>query len=300
MPTSSTAETPATGAAVPFQPDPSQLDQMPLFGQNDVPRYLFRVYSPSTAGQTTDSYVTPPASTCGRAEKTRDIFRLPPAEAAIRLNEHLRWWPSHESKCNLMSWTSSLLFALQYGLYRHNTDHDKPELSEISLLILDTRRFPIGTFIKDMEIMEVFAQYTDFNQTKDLDDFFQFRKSDRGYYFGEYLTQGRINIRRRCIVTNMQRLIDAGLFELRPELKDNSRWGEWANRVVDLRKLFKASQDTPTATHTEVRKAITVAGACFGNGWDIPVAIMLLALKRRQTKDPVIINGFAAMFAGKY
>lgn len=273
---------------------------MPLFGQNDVPRYLFRVYSPSTAGQTTDSYVTPPASTCGRAEKTRDIFRLPPAEAAIRLNEHLRWWPSHESKCNLMSWTSSLLFALQYGLRRHNTDHDKSELSQISLLMLDTRGFPIGTFIKDVEIMEVFAQYTDFNQTKNLDDFFQFRKSDRGYYFGEYLTQGRIDIRGRCIVTNMQRLIDAGLFELRPELKDKSRWREWANRVVDLRKLFKAPQDTPTTTHTEVRKAITVAGACFGNGWDIPVAIMLLALKRRQTKDPVIINGFAAMFAGKY
>ena len=300
MPTSSTAETPATGAAVPFQPDPSQLDQMPLFGQNDVPRYLFRVYAPRTAGQTTDSYVTPPASTCGRAEKTRDIFRLPPAEAATRLNEHLRWSPSHEPKCNLMSWTSSLLFALQHGLRRHNTDHDKPELSQISLLILNTRGFPIGTFIKDMEIMEVFAPYADIKKMKNLDDFFQFRTSDRGFYFGEYLTQGRIDIRGKCIVTNIQKLIDAGLFELRSELKDDSRWGEWANRVVDLRKVFKASQNTPTATHTEVRKAITIAGACFGNDWDIPVAIMLLALKRRQRKDPVIINGFAAMFAGKY
>lgn len=121
-----------------FQPNPFQLDPVPLFGQNDVPRYLFRVYTPSTAGQTTDSYVTPPASTCGRAEKTRDIFRLRPAKAATRLNEHLRWWPSHESMCTLMSWTSSLLFALQHGLRRHNTDDDKPELSETSLLILDT------------------------------------------------------------------------------------------------------------------------------------------------------------------
>ena len=202
--------------------------------------------------------------------------------------------------CNLMSWTSSLLFALQHGLRRYNTDDDKPELSQISLLILDTRGFPIGTFVKDMEIMEVFAPYTDFNQTKNLDDFLQFRKSDRGYYFGQYLTQGNTNVKGRCVVTNMQRLIDAGLFKLKPELGDKNRWSEWANRVVCLRESFKASHDTPTANHTEVRKAITIAGACFGNDWDIPVAIMLLALKRRQRKDPVIINGFAAMFAGKY
>lgn len=300
MATSSTYDTPAIGAAVPFQPNLFQLCQMPLFEQNDAPRYLFRVYAPSTAGQTTDSYIMPPASICGQAEKTGDIFRLPPKEAATRLNEHLRWWRSHESKCNLMSWTSSLLFALQHGLRRHETDDDKPEMSQISLLILDTRGFPTGTFIKDLGIMEVFAPSTDLNQTKNLDDFFQLRKSDRGYYFGEYLTQGNMDVRGRCVVTNMQKLIDAGLFKLMPELGDKNRWGEWANRVVCLRESFNASQDTPTATHTEVRKAITIAVACFGNDWDIPVAIMLLALKRRQRKDPVIINGFVAMFAGKY
>jgi len=119
MATSSTYDMPATGAAIPFQPNLFQLCQIPLFEQNDVPRYLFRLYTPSTAGQTTDSYIMPPASICGQAETTRDIFRLPPKEAATRLNEHLRWWRSHESKCNLMSWTSSLLFALQHGLRRH-------------------------------------------------------------------------------------------------------------------------------------------------------------------------------------
>ena len=92
----------------------------------------------------------------------------------------------------------------------------------------------------------------------------------------------------------------AGLFNLRPELGDENEWDKWANRVICLRKSFKVSQNTPTATHTEVRKAITIAGACFGNDWDIPVAIMLLALQRRQRKDPIILNGFAAMFAGKY
>lgn len=128
MATGSTAETPATGAAMPFQPNPSQLRQMSSFKQNDVPRYLFRVAAPSTAGQTTDSYIIPPASDCGRAEKTREIFKLQPRETATRLNEHLRWWPSHESMCNLMSWTSFLLFALQHGLHRHKTRLGLPTL----------------------------------------------------------------------------------------------------------------------------------------------------------------------------
>ncbi|KAL9591201.1 MAG: hypothetical protein Q9179_007961 [Wetmoreana sp. 5 TL-2023] len=299
MTASSPDDTPANGAALPFQPKPDQLHQMPLFERNDVPRYLFRVYGPNTAGETTDSNIIPPASTCG-PEKRQDIFRLQPREAARRLNEHLRWKRSHERECNLMSWTRSLLFALQHGLRRHHKDPNKPALSQISLLILDTRGFPRGTFIKDMEIMEVFAPYTDPNQSNDLENFFQFRKSDRGYYFGEYLTQGDMDIRGRCVVTNMQRLIEAGLFELKPELGDKSKWGQWANRVIYLREPFEASQDAPTTTHVEVRKAIAIAGACFGDHWDFPVATMLLALKRRNRKDPVIIDGFAAMFAGKY
>ncbi len=198
-----------------------------------------------------------------------------------------------------MSWTSSLLFALQHDLRRHQTDDDKPEMSQISLLILDTCGFLTVTFIKDLEIMEVFALSTDLNQTKNLDDLFYLRKSDRVYYFGEYLTQGIEDARDRCVVTNMQKLIDAGLFKLIPELGDKNRWGEWTNEIVCLRELFNASQNTPTATYTEVRKAIIIAVTCFGNDWDISVAIMLLALKRRQRKDPVIINGFVAIFAGK-
>ncbi|KAL8696307.1 MAG: hypothetical protein Q9201_007726 [Fulgogasparrea decipioides] len=299
MTASSPDDTPANGAALPFQPKPDQLHQMPLFERNDVPRYLFRVYCPNTAGETTDSNIIPPASTCG-PEKRQDIFRLQPREAARRLNEHLRWWRSHERECNLISWTRSLLFALQHGLRRHHTDLNKPALSQISLLILDTRDFPRGTFVQDMEIMELFVPHTDSCQPYNLKNLLQLRKSDKGYYFGEYLTQGDMDVKGRCVVTNMQSLIDAGLFELKPELEDKSKWDEWADRVVCLRKPFKTSQDTPTATHTEVRKAITVATACFGAGWDFPVATMLLALKRRKRKDPVIIDGFAAMFAGKY
>ena len=125
MAVSSTENTSAIGAALPFQPNPFQLNGMPLFERNDVPSYLFRVYGPNTAGETTGSHIIPLASSCDQ-EKRQDIFRLQPSEAARRLNEHMRWWRFHELECNLMSWTGSLLFALQYGLYRHHTDHNEP------------------------------------------------------------------------------------------------------------------------------------------------------------------------------
>ena len=54
-----------------------------------------------------------------------------------------------------------------------------------------------------MEIMEVFAPYTDSNQSIDLDDIFRFCKSDRGYYSGEYITQGEVDIQGRCGLINM-------------------------------------------------------------------------------------------------
>jgi hypothetical protein len=202
----STKVTP-TRVSLPFQPNPFQLDQMPLFGRNDIPRYIFRVHARTTAGKTTLSYVIPPVSACGKTDKKQDIFKLPPRDAEGLLNAHLRCWPSHESECNLMSWTSSLLFALQYGLYRHRGHRDKPDLSQVFLLILDTHRFPKGTFIKHMEIMEVFAQYSDANDKKSLKSFLELRKGDMWYYFGEYLTQGDLNIQGRCVQTNMQRMV---------------------------------------------------------------------------------------------
>ena len=287
--------------AHPFQPNPFVLQGMPRFERNDVPTYLFRVYGPKTAGETTGSHVIPPASICDDEKKSQDIFNLEPSEAARRLNEHLRWSSPHESECNLMSWTSSLLFALQYGLHRHYADYDKPDLSLISLLVLDTREFPKGTFIKDLEVMECFAPHMDSCERYDLENLLQLRKSNKGYYFGEYLTQGNMDISRRCAVTDMKRLVESGLFDLKPELADQKTWEKLASRVVSLREPFSSQQlDAPPTTDAEIHTAINVAETCFGHRWTFPAATMLLALKRRRRNDPVIIDVMADFFGGKH
>ena len=172
-------------------------------------------------------------------------------------------------------------------------------MSDISLLIVDTCCFPRGTFIKDMEIMGFFAPHMH-DPHRDLEDFIQLRTNGMGYYFGEYLTQGDMDIKGRCAVTNMQEMIRAGSFGLKPELSDKSKWNLLAKRVLELRQCFEPPGDVPSATHAEVWGAITVAKICFGDHWDLPVALMLLALKRRQKEDPIIMKEFATTFGGKY
>ena len=68
----------------------------------------------------------------------------------------------------------------------------------------------------------------------------------------------------------MQKLIDAGLFELKPELGDESKLSECADRVVYFRELSEAPLDTPIATQIDTGRAITIVGACFGVYWDFP------------------------------
>ena len=50
------------------------------------------------------------------------------------------------------------LFAIQYGLDRHShtTRFARCELRDLRILVIDTKGFPAGTFLRDMEAIEAF------------------------------------------------------------------------------------------------------------------------------------------------
>ena len=283
---------------VPFRPDESQLHRMPRFKGNFVPRYLLRLYSPKTAGTTCLSHVIPPSVSSTSPQDSDDIFSLPEDEAAKRLNAHLRWWRTHEGTCNFMSWTTSLLFVLQYGLYRHRSEGS--DLSDINLMILDTHEFSPKTFIKDMEIVEFFAPPSSGRpkpSVQKLESFRQLRRlRDCQYYFGEYLSQGDLDLTGRCVQVSLRTLLDLDLFRLMPELANEEHWGKWADAVLRVREPLKERKHLET-THDEVHKAITIAKSAFGGPWAIPVAAMLLSMKPRMTDDNIVIDGFKSMFS---
>lgn len=289
---------------MPFKPSSEQLKLMPKFSENDIPRYLFRIHTPVTDGTTTTSYVISPASKGNAPNASTDIFKESPRKAGDLLWNHLKWKRGHERTCNLTSWTSSLLFVLQYAFYRHKGADPKSELSNIQLMVLDTRGFPPGTFVKDMEIMRSIASELD--KGEELCNFLQLREEPTSngslYYFGEYLSQGDLELGGRCAEAPMDMLVYLGLFDLHPKLKEETGWYSWAKPVLANRDPFTNLNFPPIHPPTDqriVRKAIVIASACFGDRFAPPVALMLITLLPRRAEDPHIVDRVVAMFTSK-
>ncbi len=279
-----------------FSPDPSQTSILESFDR--IPTFLFRLHAPSTVGTTNTDEVSSPA--CSRAgSDRRDLFQLGKEDAARRINDHLWWDPSHQAQCNLMSWSSSLLFLLQYGLYRHVRDFGKPALSDIYVLMVDTRGFPNGTFVRDLELINEFERHfrDDAKKTRDktLQRVKEFRLSNK--YFGEYLSQGRLRVKGHCCQGSMRQLIDLGLFKLCPGLENSVQWTGWVKIVVEIRYKFR--NQTVATDKTVLRTAVTIAQACFGGRWALPVTAMLLSLQPRRHNDETILDAFRSLFSGE-
>jgi hypothetical protein len=204
-----------------------------------------------------------------------------------------------KGECNLVSWSSSLLFVLQYGLYRQHQDEQggkETNLSQIHLLVIDTRQFPKGTFIQDLKAIEAFRDHN--IELKNFENL-RLQAALGVYYFGEYLSQGRLDISGRCSQTSMQQLVDREhLYELCPMLRSSDR-NQWAKAVVMIRSVFGGPEAAQVTDKKDVRIAIAMAQACFGSKFALPLAAMLLSLRPRKPDDETILDGFCSMFSGE-
>lgn len=206
---------------------------------NDVPRYLFRVSTPKSRGRTDKIWTRSMDVTNNIPNARLDIFaRDNEQEVADMLNRHLRWWKGGED--NLVSWTSSLLFALVYVFHLHASMTDGSDFEDISLCVVDTTFFPPGVFLRDLDLIRAFRTFDE-----KLDDFGDLRLKKRGglLYFGEYLSQGALRIEDKCRIVSAQKMIDQGLYDLQPRFREFAAWPKawqpsWANPVLELREEF--------------------------------------------------------------
>ena len=76
-----------------------------------------------------------------------------------------------------------LEYPTQYGLYRHGhtTRFARCGLRDLRILVIDTKAFPAGTFLRDMEAIEAFPPTCVEGQ-----DLVDWRRGNK--YFGEYLS----------------------------------------------------------------------------------------------------------------
>lgn len=282
-----------------FRPDPSDRELHNSMG--NIPTYLFRLYGPTTTGRTTEFEVTSPAWVYPQEHLTSrmSLFERHPDDARRLIYDHLRWGDKeHEATCNLMSWTSSLLFAILYGIYRSShgkLGHAQVPTQDLQILVVNTQLFPPGAFIRDLDLIDAFPPLT----SKQIKLREWRTRCERRLYFGEFLSQGSLNIEGRCVQTSLKALIDNGVFELCPGMENKAHWHDWANRTVDLREPFRTNIAPAPTSKRDLRVALVIAESCFGTCWTLPLLLTLLSFKPRREADNNFVPGVIALFTSK-
>lgn len=270
---------------VPFCPSGNLATKL-----QDTPRYLFRVYSAASAGENSSEWMK---SDNALKNNLTDIFKRDDASSvALTLNEHLWWtqWNRRKSPGDpFISWTTSLLVAIQYAIYKHKTE--PPKLDTIYLCIIDTTLFPNGVFIKDLDLIEEFH-----DKHRGLSNLRKLRNTK--YYFGEYLSQGQTNVYGRSCTVSCDKIINNHLFAMMHQFKVDIE-GEtslWANAVVKAREPFYIMEQE-AIDNSEFSGAMAIASE-FGTRWSLPMLANLLALSPRTARDPANIGFILELFSG--
>lgn len=128
------------------------------------------------------------ASSCGMNHQSRgDVLSLPAAKAVLMLHTHLdKPCKGGEMWDNMMSWTSSLLFAIQYAIWRRKQFGCAPDA--IRLCVVDTTRFPLGQFAPDHWLLQAYRDIA-CRMSPEISGFFKFRLNDERYYNGDFLSR---------------------------------------------------------------------------------------------------------------
>jgi hypothetical protein len=244
-----------------------------------VPRYLFRTFDAASSGRNDGDVVVSIAGSTAPQESSRfDILSKDKQEVAQMLHMHLDkncFGEGHKGD-DLMSWTSSLPNAIQYAVWRAHIG--KRHLSQISICAIDTSKFPWGQFVRDISLIEAYREAAD--QLKgSTSRFFDFRLNTSDYYNGEHLSQGAVKYSVRSCMMSLERLIDAGLFQLYPEFEDADGRKKWTERVRELRQIWSAEQETPDR---EIQLALQIARDCFAQLGRVDIASILLGSKHRK------------------
>ncbi|KAJ5288310.1 hypothetical protein N7508_011085 [Penicillium antarcticum] len=265
----------------------SPASYLPYYQFADVPRYLFRAFDYESSGRS-DHYVVASAESISATScRSRDDLLSRTAKEITRmLYGHLtKSCFGGEATDNLVSWSSSLLFVMQYAIWRCHQRHRDP--AEIEICMVDTRKFPRGQFVRDMSLLRAYREAPEVE--KKMRSFFNFRLENAYYDNGEYLSQGVLHHIGRSSVVSLAQLIQAGLHDLYPQFADPAAMDSWTKRVGFLRSEWSIEH---TTTQLDIQKAIEMARTCF-KSFDAPdVALLLLSFKNRKLRVPATKGTF--------
>jgi hypothetical protein len=130
-------------------------------------------------------------STTPQESSRFDILSKDKQEVAQMLHMHLDkdCFGEGDEEDDLMSWTSSLPNAIQYAVWRAHIGKRHP--SQISICAIDTSKFHLGQFVRDISLIEAYREAAA-QLTGSTSRFFDFRLNTSDYYDGENLFQGAV------------------------------------------------------------------------------------------------------------
>lgn len=193
-----------------------------------------------------------------------------------------------------MSWTTSLLYAVQYAYYRRS--RYGCSLDEIKICVVDVSMFPPGQFIRSCTLLQA---YHGLGRSDGMQNLYSTRLLVYMYTFGEYLSQGHMIHHRYCETTqkpssaviSMAGLQKNGILTLYPELADPKGHGVWALRTLQLRELWHGEDNEATSSIDELRAAANLATAWFKDFSDpLGLAIYFLSFRKRTLKEVEIVS----------
>lgn len=104
-------------------------------------------------------------------------------------------------------------------------------------------------------------------------------RSHTHHYFGEYLSQGSLNISGKCRTVSAQAMIERGLFNLHDvfaAVSGEVQQATWVKSVHTARETVKITSSLLQSPLEVVSSAFEIA-LYFGEDFRLPVAIQLLA-----------------------
>jgi len=199
-----------------------------------------------------------------------DLSDMGDTAAAEMITEHLAWCSFKGA--DLVSWTTSLLFALQLAIYRKAKDHYNPTAASIWICVVDTSMFDSGLFHSAADLMRRYGI-----QKVGI---YKYGPEDLAH---EYLMQGTIHIIGNSATTSLESLIGAGLYKHFSDLRRPEKAPFLHTRVLELRVAFLGRfTSTSTKSFASIK---SLASKGFGDTWVLPMTIAFLTLRRRYDRE---------------
>lgn len=202
-----------------------------------VPRYLLRAFDEEEVGRTNESVVASMKSFGSHGPSQVDILARPVEPAATMLSRHRMdcfGGDEFDSRDNLMTWSSSLLFVIQYTIWRCQRRGVDPAGARI---------LAVDTPVPDRPVRPRHGAGARLP-----------RRPRPARRRPEHLRHSASTCRRAPCGTRAARasqLVRAGLYDLYAELEAKLDWfprpwpWKWTQRIDELRAAWSVEQATP-------------------------------------------------------